>query len=58
MPVSKQRKTAVKKRFPKALPRPVPQAAKDKWTSKLHSSRLYELKDDPDFLAMIKVGGR
>lgn len=52
MPVSKRRKPPQKKRVPK-LPTPV---TTEKWARKLHSSRLMHLRDDPDFLTMIKVG--
>ena len=53
MPISKHRKSTTKKR----VPRPTGTVNnKTSWEFKLHSSHVIQLRNDPDFIAMIKIG--
>ena len=53
MPVSKRRKSAAKKQ---KMRTPVAPVKTERWAVKLNGSRLAYLKNDPDFLTMIKIG--
>jgi hypothetical protein len=53
MPVSKRRKSSTKKRTPATV---TPEPKSTRWTVKLNPSRLAFIKNNPDFLTLIKIG--
>ena len=55
MPVSKKRKRAGKVVKRQAVELPVRDLSKQ-WNIKIKASQLIYLKDDPDFLTMVKFG--
>jgi hypothetical protein len=55
MPVSKKRKRAGKEVVRQPVELPVRDTSK-RWSLKIKPSQLIYLKDDPDFLTMVKFG--
>ena len=55
MPVSKKRKLRGKKVVRQPVQMPVRDTSKQ-WSLKIKPSQLIYLKDDPDFLTMVKFG--